>query len=55
MAITLEGASATLEGLSKDTKPTTGIEINTKFHELDTDKTYYFTGETWAEIGGSKE
>lgn len=41
-----------LEGLSTDEKPTEGIGVNSKFHELDTGDTYYFTGETWAKVGG---
>ena len=48
--VTNKGASANLEGKSTDVKPTTGVDVNTKFHELDTDKWYYFTGETWADI-----
>ena len=48
--VTNKGASANLEGKSTDVKPTTGVDVNTKFHELDTDNWYYFTGETWAEI-----
>ena len=51
--VTNKGASANLEGKSTDVKPTTGVDVNTKFHELDTDKWYYFTGETWAEIPSS--
>lgn len=53
MAITLNGSNADLMGLSGDDKPTTGIEINTLFLELDTGIVYYFTGETWAEVGGT--
>ena len=41
-----------LEGISDDDKPTEGIGVNSKFHELDTGDTYYFTGEDWAKIGG---
>ena len=41
-----------LEGLRDDDKPTEGIGINSKFTELDTGDTYYFTGETWAKVGG---
>ena len=51
--VTNKGASANLECKSTDVKPTTGVDVNTKIHELDTDKWYYFTGETWAEIPGS--
>lgn len=56
MAITNKLAHATdyveLEGKSTDTKPTDGIGINSKFHALDTGKTYYFDGEEWQEVGG---
>ena len=41
-----------LEGISDDDKPTENIGVNSKFHELDTNDTYYFTGETWAKVGG---
>lgn len=40
-----------LEGLSTDSKPTTNIATNSKFHELDTDDHYYFNGSTWAKVG----
>ena len=44
-----------LEGLSTDEpKPTEDIAVNSKFYELDTNITYYFTGETWAKIGGDE-
>jgi hypothetical protein len=41
-----------LEGVSDDDKPTENIGVNSKFHELDTGKQFYFDGESWAEIGG---
>lgn len=41
-----------LEGLSTDTKPTQNIGVNSKFYELDTKDEFYFTGETWAKVGG---
>lgn len=41
-----------LEGTSQDTKPEEGIGVNSKFFELDTKDEYYFTGETWAKVGG---
>ena len=41
-----------LEGLSGDDKPTENIGINSKFTELDTGDTYYFTGLAWAKVGG---
>lgn len=39
------------KGLSTDEKPTDCKE-NSIFLELDTGNFYYFTGETWAKIGG---
>ena len=41
-----------LEGTSQDDKPLEGIGVNSKFYELDTNKTFYFDGENWQEIGG---
>ena len=41
-----------LEGLSTDDKPTENIGVNSKFYELDTNDVYYYTGETWAKVGG---
>lgn len=49
--ITLAGQSPDLYCVSTDDKPETA-PVNQIMHELDTDKRYYFTGETWAEIGG---
>ena len=37
--------------LSSDTKPTDGIAVNSLALELDTNKTYYFNGTSWTEIG----
>lgn len=37
--------------LSTDTKPTSGIATNSLAQELDTNKTFYFNGTAWAEIG----
>lgn len=51
MAVTLKGASPELVGLSTDDKPT-NVDVNTIFYELDTNDNYYFTGETWAKVGG---
>jgi hypothetical protein len=42
-----------LEGVSDDEKPEEGIGVNSKFHELDTGDTYYWTGEAWAKVGGT--
>ena len=39
-------------GLSTDTKPTEGIAVNSLFLELDTNDIFYFTGESWAKVGG---
>ena len=47
--VTLKGYTANLIGKSTDSKPT-DVEVNTIFHELDTDKKYYFDGTTWTEI-----
>lgn len=56
MAITNNLAHDTLyvelEGKSTDTKPTTGVGVNSKFLELDTGDFYYFDGSEWAKIGG---
>jgi hypothetical protein len=41
-----------LEGTSQDDKPEEGIGVNSKFYELDTGDTYYWTGEAWARVGG---
>ena len=38
-------------GLSTDSKPTTGVGVNSLFLELNTNKVYYFDGTTWKEIG----
>ena len=49
--ITLKGNSAIYECVSTDSKPTTGIDVNTLLHELDTDKWYYFkSNNTWGEV-----
>lgn len=39
-------------GLSTDTKPTTEVEVNSLFLELDTGDVYYFNGTDWAKVGG---
>lgn len=52
--ITLKGASPEYVGISTDEKPE-NVPVNTIFTELDTNKVYYFTGETWDEIGGGGE
>ncbi len=40
------------KGLSTDEKPTEGVAINSLFLELNTGNFYYYTGETWAKVGG---
>ena len=50
--VTLKGYTANLDGKSTDSKPT-DVEVNTIFHELDTDKRYYFDGTTWNEMPSS--
>lgn len=51
-----KGARFDFIGLSTDTKPTNTedhpMENNSLFFELDTGDAYYFTGETWAKVGG---
>lgn len=49
--ITIMGAAPEYCGNSTEDKPATA-EINAKFLELDTGDEYYFTGESWAKIGG---
>ena len=41
------------EGLSTDSKPTENIATNSRFFELDTGKTYYFSAGSWTEIPSS--
>ena len=43
-----------LEGVSDDTKPEENIGVNSKFHELDTNDTYYFDGSAWQKVGGAE-
>ena len=38
------------EGLSTDSKPTENIATNSRFFELDTGKTYYFSAGSWHEM-----
>ena len=54
MAVTYENKGLDLRGTSQDDKPT-NVPVNTKFHELDTNDEYYFTGEAWAKVGGDNE
>ncbi len=53
MAITLKGATAELYGVNDDVKPTEGVAVNTIFHELDTNDSYYFDGTAWQKVGGA--
>ena len=46
-----------LKGLSTDSKPTDEVNgrkvgVNSVFLELDTGDLYYFTGSSWAKVGG---
>ena len=50
--ITLKGSSGIYEGPTIEEMYTDGIEVNTKFHELNTDKYYYYDGSDWVEIPG---
>ena len=53
--VTLKGNSGIYEGESTDVKPS-DVPVNTEFHELDTDKKYYYDGTNWNEepsSGGS--
>lgn len=49
--ITLNGASATLMGLSSDSKPT-DVDVNTLFLELNTGDLYFYNGTEWQKVGG---
>ena len=53
MAVTQKGYTANILGLSTDTKPTTDIDINKIFWELDTNKYYYFDGSDWNQMPSS--
>lgn len=56
MAVTNEGSSTNLKGKSTDSKPTTGVELNALFLELDTGDFYYFdTDDDWHKVGGDTE
>jgi hypothetical protein len=50
--ITKKGSAPTYYGTSLDDKPLNVI-VNSKYKELDTGDTYYFTGEAWQKIGGT--
>ena len=53
MAVTQKGYTANILGLSTDTKPTTDIDVNKIFWELDTNKYYYFDGSDWNQMPSS--
>ena len=44
----MKGNNGIYEGLSTDTKPT-DVPVNTLFHELNTDKFFFWDGENWTE------
>lgn len=48
-----ESNLVTYEGVSTDSKPTTGVATNSRFHELDTGKYYFFSAGSWTEIPSS--
>lgn len=52
MAVSLIGSTGNLTGESTDAKPTTNVEVNTLFLELDTGDVYYYDGTQWAKVGG---
>lgn len=43
---------AEYSGLSTDTKPIEGVDLNALFLELDTNDWYYFDGTEWQPVGG---
>lgn len=49
--VTLKGAGASYVGLSTDDKPE-DVPVNSIFTELDTNDSYYYTGESWGKVGG---
>lgn len=51
--ITNNGSTAGKLGLSTDQKPTTDVETNDLFLELDTGDLYYFNGTTWKKVGAN--
>lgn len=53
--ITLNGSRADYMGLSTDSKPTSDVEVNTLFLELDTGAFYYFNGTSWNLVGGNDD
>ena len=51
MASPTDVSQVEYKGLSTDNKPT-DCGINSLFLELDTGDFYYFTGDSWAKVGG---
>lgn len=45
-----ESNLVTYEGVSTDSKPTELVATNSRFHELDTGKYYFFSAGSWAEM-----
>lgn len=52
MAVTLITSITRYQGLSSDTKPTTGVNEGSKFFETDTGLSYTYDGSSWVEEGG---
>ena len=53
ISVDAESNLVTYEGLSTDSKPTTEVATNSRFHELDTGKYYFFSAGSWTEIPSS--
>ena len=51
MASPTDVSQVEFKGLSTDDKPT-DCGVNSLFLELDTGDFYYFTGDSWAKVGG---
>jgi hypothetical protein len=47
MAVKLITSTNRYQGLSGDSKPTTGVPAGSTFYELDTGNTYIFDGSSW--------
>ena len=46
--------SQDIQETSNDTKPTTGLNVNDLFLELDTGDMYYWDGSDWVKVGGGE-
>ena len=53
ISVDAESNLVTYEGLSTDSKPTSEVATNSRFHELDTGKYYFFSAGSWTEIPSS--